>query len=219
MKVRHGHDGPVRMSVNTYRVPKLEDGFISTAKKVEWLELENLQDLESNNGIQRAMRYVSPDGRRQDVAYSYLHPRLHGGNYLILRVVVKSKVAGLARLRPGTRLEASEQEGLLSHPAGAVLVKGHYRHHLLVCPYRSSLALDEALDDLIGGRLGSGEPLKNNRKILGRNGIGITCKLRPNETDVAALRPAFQNAWDREFKTQPNRPLVIMCLINFSAYA
>ncbi|KAI0449947.1 GMC oxidoreductase [Xylaria acuta] len=73
---------------------------------------------------------------------------------------------------------------------------------------------EETLDALTSGRLDLKDLLENHDKILGWNGIGVTCKPQPNETDVAAPGPAFQNAWDSDFKTQPNRPLVIMSLFN-----
>ncbi|KAK8053519.1 GMC oxidoreductase-domain-containing protein [Apiospora saccharicola] len=46
-----------------------------------WSEMEDLSDLESNNGVQRAKRYISPAGKRQDTGHCHLHPRLQNGNY------------------------------------------------------------------------------------------------------------------------------------------
>lgn len=57
-----------------------------------WGELQDLGDLETNNGIQRALRYISPDGKRQDTAHCYLHPRLQYGNHPNLHVLVQSRV-------------------------------------------------------------------------------------------------------------------------------
>jgi alcohol oxidase len=51
-----------------------------------------LQDLDANNGVQRWLRYVSPDGKRQDTAHTYLHPKLEDGNHPNLHVVVESQV-------------------------------------------------------------------------------------------------------------------------------
>lgn len=48
--------------------------------------------MNTNNGIQRALRYISPDGKRQDTAFCYLHPRLQDGNHPNLHVLVQSRV-------------------------------------------------------------------------------------------------------------------------------
>lgn len=49
-------------------------------------------DLDTCNGAQRALRFVAPDGKRQDVAHSYLHPRLADGKHPNLHVLVETKV-------------------------------------------------------------------------------------------------------------------------------
>jgi alcohol oxidase len=38
------------------------------------------------------MRYISPDGRRQDAAHRYLHPLLQGGQHPNIHVLVESQV-------------------------------------------------------------------------------------------------------------------------------
>jgi alcohol oxidase len=56
-------------------------------------EVGDLQNLDTNVGVQRALRYVSPDeGKRQDVAHCYLHPRLQDGKHIQLHVLVESQV-------------------------------------------------------------------------------------------------------------------------------
>ncbi|KAI0520876.1 alcohol oxidase-like protein [Xylaria bambusicola] len=266
-KDRHGYEGPVHVSGGTYRVPRSEDDFIAAAKGVGWTELEDAQDLDSNNGVQRAMRYISPDGQRQDVAHTYLHPRLRDGKHPNLHVVVESQVVRIlfekqkatgveyvsdpdADLQPSpTQVQDSvrrirarklviascgtfgtptllERSGIgnreILNRAGVSDVVAHIPgvgeayndHHLMVYSYRSSLAPEETMDALAGGRLDPGELMKNNDKILGWNAMDITCKLRPSEADVASLGPNFQEAWDRDFKTNTNKPLVLMSLIN-----
>ncbi|TGJ83027.1 hypothetical protein E0Z10_g5744 [Xylaria hypoxylon] len=262
---RHGYEGPIHVSGGTYRVPRSEDDFIAAAKKVGWPELQDAQDLDSNNGVQRAMRYISPDGQRQDVAHSYLHPRLLDGKHQNLYVVVEFQVVrilfedkkatgveyvqnpefqpnptetqeSLRRIRARKLVISScgtfgtpsllERSGvgnreILNHAGVRDVVthipgvgEAYCDHHLLVYSYRSSLAPEETLDALAGGRLDPGELIKNNDKLLGWNAMDITCKLRPSETDVAALGPEFQEAWDRDFKTNPNKPLLLMSLLN-----
>jgi alcohol oxidase len=51
-----------------------------------------LAALDFNNGVQRALRYIAADGKRQDTASKYLHPRLQSGKYPNLHVVVDSQV-------------------------------------------------------------------------------------------------------------------------------
>ncbi|KAI0809956.1 alcohol oxidase-like protein [Xylaria sp. FL0064] len=261
----HGSDGPVNVSRGTYSVPRSEDDFIAAAKKLGWPEVQDLQDLESNNGVQRAMRYISPEGQRQDVAHTYLHPRLRGGNHPNLYVVVESKVvrilfddkkavgveylptpeseSGANQVQQSTRnvrarrlviascgtcgtppllersgignrevLERAGVTDIVAHIPG--VGEGYSDHQIIICPYRSSLAPEETLDALAGGRLDPGELMKSNDRLLGWNGMDIICRLRPNDTDVAALGPDFQKAWDRDFKTQPEKPLILMSLIN-----
>ena len=53
---------------------------------------EDLQNLQSVNSVSTARRFVSTDGRRQDVAHTYLHPRLNDGSREGLHVLLESKV-------------------------------------------------------------------------------------------------------------------------------
>ncbi|KAI0181677.1 alcohol oxidase-like protein [Hypoxylon sp. FL1284] len=89
---RHGYDGPVHISSGTYKAPRSEDDFIAAANTLGYPEIVDIQDLDSNNGVQRSMRYISPDGKRQDTAHAYLHPRLNDGSHPNLHVLVESKV-------------------------------------------------------------------------------------------------------------------------------
>ena len=57
-----------------------------------WSEVPDAQDLESVNTVGRAYRYISPEGRRQDAATCYLHPRLDDGKHPNLHVLVESQV-------------------------------------------------------------------------------------------------------------------------------
>ena len=56
-------------------------------------EIQDINNLYTNNGAQRRwQRFVGPDGKRQDVAHRYLHPRLRDGAHPNLHVVVESQV-------------------------------------------------------------------------------------------------------------------------------
>ncbi|KAH8811016.1 putative glucose dehydrogenase [Xylogone sp. PMI_703] len=262
-KERHGYDGPIHVSKGPFRASRSENDFIAAANKLGWPEIEDLQDMDSNNGIHRASRYVSPTGQRQDAASRYLHPRLQDGrhpNLLVLvhsqivRILLEGKRAVGVELKPNPNTSTGtssiprlrtvkarkmviascgacgtppllERSGIgrpeLLERAGVPLAVdlpgvGHeYEdHNLLVYPYRSNLSTGETLDAVISGRSDATELIKNGDKILGWNAMDVTGKLRPTEADAAALGPEFQEAWNRDFREKPNRPLVIMSLVN-----
>ncbi|KAH7002649.1 GMC oxidoreductase-domain-containing protein [Ilyonectria destructans] len=91
-KCHHGYNGPIHVSDGTFRASTSEDDFIKASSKVGWPEITDLQSLGANNGIGRWLRYVSPDGKRQDTAHTYLHPKLQDGKHPHLHVLVESKV-------------------------------------------------------------------------------------------------------------------------------
>ena len=87
-------------------------------------------------------------------------------------------------------------------------------HQLLVYPYKSNLAPEETADRLMtGGMEVVTEMMQKGEKILGWNAQDVTCKLRPNEEDIAAMGPKFKEAWDRHFRDVPDKPLTLMSLI------
>ncbi|KAL0932644.1 putative alcohol dehydrogenase [Colletotrichum truncatum] len=91
-KADHGTSGPVHISSGGFRVPGAEDDILAAAKQKGYPEIRDLQNLEANNGYERWMRYVSPDGKRQDSAHTFLHPLLEDGKHPNLHVLVESKV-------------------------------------------------------------------------------------------------------------------------------
>lgn len=48
--------------------------------------------MDAVNGVQRAMRYVSPGGKRQDTAHQYIHPKLEDGRHPNLHILLESQV-------------------------------------------------------------------------------------------------------------------------------
>ncbi|GJC90442.1 alcohol oxidase [Colletotrichum liriopes] len=87
----HGADGPINISSGTFRAKQAEDDFINAASMVGYPELKDLQNLDNNNGVERWLRYVGPDGRRQDAAHRYIHPKLQSGDYPNLHVLVENQ--------------------------------------------------------------------------------------------------------------------------------
>ena len=65
----HGFEGPVNISSGTHRCKRAEDTFIEAADALGYSELKDLQNLDANNGTERWMKYVGPNGRRQDSAH------------------------------------------------------------------------------------------------------------------------------------------------------
>ncbi|GJN74718.1 hypothetical protein PLICBS_008811 [Purpureocillium lilacinum] len=87
-------------------------------------------------------------------------------------------------------------------------------HHVLACPYRSSLEPDETLDALYAGRIDMGALVARRDPLLGWNAADVTSKLRPSEDDVDAMGEEFRDVWDRDFKERPDRPLAIITSLN-----
>lgn len=245
------------MSSGPYRVPRVEDDFLAAFKATgDWDEVVDLSDLQSCNGAQRAMRYVSPDGKRSDAAHAYLYPRLGDGAHPNLHVVVESEVAriildnkrasgivyrsnsasAIARDRAikarkgvivtcgtfGTPL-VLERSGIghaniLKRAGVDLLVEvpgvggGYQDHHLVGYPYHSSLEVEETMDAFNTGRIDDGDLEGNN--ALGWNGVDITCKIRPSHRDVASLGSDFEKVWERDFKSNPDKPLAMMAAFN-----
>lgn len=88
----HGSDGPINVSRSRFRVAKFEDDFIGSAAEMGWAEKDDLQGLTDTVGVQRNFRYVSHEGKRQDSAHRYLHPRLQDGQHPNIHIVVESQV-------------------------------------------------------------------------------------------------------------------------------
>ncbi|KAK4654209.1 hypothetical protein QC762_000340 [Podospora pseudocomata] len=90
----HGHDGPINVSTGTFTSTRFQNEFLSVVEETGWPTSDDLQNLDSSNGIgaQPALRYVSPDGARQDTANRYLHPRLQSGTNPNLHVLLETSV-------------------------------------------------------------------------------------------------------------------------------
>lgn len=255
----HGFDGPINVSGGTYRGERSTQDFIEAAAVVGYPEFEDLSALDFNNGVQRSMRYISPDGKRQDTAYKYLHPKLQSDKYPNLHVIVDSQVkrvrfenkkASAVEYRPNPKVlpdaafrtirarkmvivscgalgtpSVLERSGVgnskILEQAGVEVVadvpgvgEDYQDHHLMVYPYYSNLNEDETLDALISQRVDPMALVKENAAILGWNAQDVNIKLRPTEAEVSALGADFQDAWAKEYESNPNRPLVLGSLVN-----
>ncbi|KAH8883407.1 alcohol oxidase-like protein [Thozetella sp. PMI_491] len=88
----HGYSGPVHISNGGFGAAEVADDLIQAAEKVGWPEKEDTQGLGATNGMQRALRYISPEGKRQDAAHRYIHPRLRDDAHPNLHILVESQV-------------------------------------------------------------------------------------------------------------------------------
>ncbi|KAI2635903.1 GMC oxidoreductase [Hypomontagnella submonticulosa] len=88
----HGFSGPIQVSDGPYRSRRIEEDWLRAAEGVGYPTITDLQTMDANNGFERWLRYMSPEGRRSDTAHEYLHPRLRDGKHPNLHVLVESKV-------------------------------------------------------------------------------------------------------------------------------
>ncbi|KAK8073332.1 GMC oxidoreductase-domain-containing protein [Apiospora phragmitis] len=92
-KAVHGYEGPVHVINRGYRGKESEADFITAAKNLGMREIQDLQDLDSNDGISSGLRTVSEEGKRQDATHMYLYPKLKDSNkYPNLHVIIEAQV-------------------------------------------------------------------------------------------------------------------------------
>ena len=88
----HGYKGPIQVSDGSFRCHTSSDEIINAAKTLGYDELKDAQAFDSAMGFERWSHYISPEGRRQDTAHTYLRPKLRDGGHPNLHVLVESKV-------------------------------------------------------------------------------------------------------------------------------
>ncbi|KAK0720183.1 GMC oxidoreductase-domain-containing protein [Lasiosphaeris hirsuta] len=257
----HGFNGPVHVSDGAWRVGSTEDDFLQAAQTVGYPEVPDLQNLDSNNGFQRWLRYVSPRGERQDTAHTYIHPLLEDGQHPNLHVLVEHQVIrvlfddekracgvefspnathqlvaeGKKQTVKARKLvvvscggcgspSVLERSGVgnpsVLQKAGVAVVAavpgvGHdYQdHNLTINTYRTSLRPEDTADAYLSQRLPADDMVEKQHPMLGWNGIDIGSKLRPTDAAIAALGREFQAAWDKDYRLDPNRPLMLTALL------
>ncbi|KXJ90310.1 GMC oxidoreductase-domain-containing protein [Microdochium bolleyi] len=261
----HGSDGPIVISDGTYRSKKTEDDWLQAAAKVGYPEIRDLQDLSSNNGFQRWLRYVNPQGIRSDAAHGYVHPLLNDGKHPNFYVLVEAKVVrvlfdkGDEKRACGVEYEPNvkfhpltgevphvknvvkarkqvviscgscstptvlERSGLgdaeILKAAGVPLVEhlpgvgaDYQDHNLILYAYSTNLDAMDTLDGVLQQRIPPEELAGHPH--LGWNSCDIASKVRPTDEDVDALGPEFRAAWDRDFRDRPDRPIMLIAVLN-----
>ena len=87
-------------------------------------------------------------------------------------------------------------------------------HNLIFYPFRTSLETHETMDEVLRVKEVRDKAVAEKSDILRWNTCDVSAKVRPTESEVSALGPAFQKAWNKDFKHNPNRPLMIMSLVS-----
>ncbi|KAL2293397.1 hypothetical protein FJTKL_05314 [Diaporthe vaccinii] len=263
---RHGYSGPIHISNGGYSAKNPEDDYIKVLETYGGLpESKDMQSLDANNCCERSLRYVSPEGKRQDAAHTFLHPKLQDGKHPNLHVLVETKVVRVifddAKKACGVEVAPNPdfqiQIGVTKSPkqifkarklvvvscgangtpsvlersgiggekvlekAGVPVVvdlpgvgSNWQDHHLILIPFKTSLQPRETSDFIISGRVKEEELIRNKDKILGWNFVEVGVKMQPSEADRATLDKDLLAAWERDFKDKPNKPLMLMGMIN-----
>ena len=87
-------------------------------------------------------------------------------------------------------------------------------HHLMAYAYSTNLDPMDTLDAVLQQRVPPEELAAGTHPHLGWNSTDIASKVRPTEDEVDALGPEFRKAWDRDFKDQPDRPIMLIAVLN-----
>lgn len=260
----HGHDGPINVSLGTYSAKDVQDDILAGAEAVGLPEIPDMQDFKTVGGFSRWLRYVSPDGKRQDTAHCYVHPLMASGDYPNLHLLVQSTVSRVifegnravgveylpnASYQPITNLTQRVPStikakkfvvvsaGALGTPlilersgvGNAELLKKldipvvadvpgvgeeYQDHNLIFYSYKTSLKTDETLDDLHRGQINFNEAVEKKNPIITWNAVDLAAKLRPTDEEVAQLDQEFQDHWNRDFKEQKERPLMLLAVVS-----
>lgn len=88
----HGYDGPVFVSKGTRNPERAISDFINAAGKLGYPEIQDATNFDTPSGVQRNLRFISPEGIRQDVVSKYLRPKLQDPAYPNLHVLVEHNV-------------------------------------------------------------------------------------------------------------------------------
>ena len=88
----HGYEGPIEVSQGTYGSPKMQVEYIGAAAKMGWKEVPDRGGRQSVNAVWKIHQFISREGKRQDAASCYVHPRLGDGKHANLHVLVETEV-------------------------------------------------------------------------------------------------------------------------------
>ncbi|ROV87667.1 hypothetical protein VSDG_09633 [Cytospora chrysosperma] len=262
---RHGYSGPVHISSGSYSAKNPRDDYIKALESYGLPVSKDMQSLDANNCCERSLKYVSPEGKRQDSAHTYLHPKLQDGEHPNMHVLTETKVVRVlfgnnnracgvevtpnpafqlqtaVTIQPKQVIKARKLVvvscGALGSPgvlersgiggkdvlekAGVAVVvdlpgvgSNFQDHHLLLLPFKVALESRETGDFVISGRVKEEDLLNSKDGILGWNTVDAGVKMQPSAADRATFDKELLAAWETDFKDKPNKPLMLMAIIN-----
>jgi alcohol oxidase len=170
----HGSNGPIHISTGSYGPTSLQDQFIESAAKMGIREAIDLQDFDSNNAVQRNLRYISPDGVRSDTGHAYLHPRLRDGAHPNLCVILEHEVEKIV-------FEKGRAAGVQIHGTPGSRNATHSGTKVIKARRMVVAAAGTIGTPLLLQRSGVG-----GREVLGRAGVEVVA-------DVPGVGSAFQD--------------------------
>jgi alcohol oxidase len=91
---------------------------------------------------------------------------------------------------------------------------GYQDHNMTMLPFRTNLEELETFSWLLIRPDLREKARLNKDPVLGWNACDVSLKMRPTEAEVDDLGPAFREAWNREFRDIPNRPLMLMSFVS-----
>lgn len=81
-------------------------------------------------------------------------------------------------------------------------------HHLIFYPYKVKLEPNSTLA-ILKSEGGFEKAVAEKSPLLGWNTVDVCSKIRPSEEDLSKLGPEFREAFDRDYRDHPNRPMML----------
>lgn len=88
-------------------------------------------------------------------------------------------------------------------------------HPFINYAYRTNLDSEDTMDAVVFGYWDRAKLIENKAPMLGHNAQDLGLKIRPTEDEVTVLGPDFKHAWERCFKANADKPLMLMSLITW----
>jgi hypothetical protein len=85
---------------------------------------------------------------------------------------------------------------------------------MIVYTYKSAVDPVNTTESILDRSRDVAQMIATNHDFFSWNSIDASAKIRPTEGEVDELAPNFRNLWDRDFKNSPNKPLVLLFLVN-----
>lgn len=233
----HGTSGPIHISQGTYRSDRVTNAFLDAASSLNIPISPDLSDPETPIGAQSALRFISPDGARQDTFSRYVlpllstRPNLHVlHSHRVQRILFSPDNTRATGVELDTGATISTKKMVVSS-AGAIGTplllqrSGIGKPPILSSAGISliqSLPVGEAYQDHDLFFVPYYSDLQPNETLdsfstgrsgpaaehLGWNAQDVTAKLRPAPSELGP----FQSIW-HDFASKPDKPLGLMSLV------